>query len=138
MEVIIIIKLDYTIESPEERNELVKKILEENPDPNPAYLEILANYLVLCMEKQEKKQKQILTENRMTTVNKRVANPNGSEIDDLLNHSSQLISVTIVAGSIGHANVPLKSAHLPAFHLWYICTVLYLGFLVIPHLLIVS
>lgn len=68
---IIIIKLDYTIESPEERNELVQKILEENPDPNPAYLEILANYLVLCMEKQEKKQKKILTDNRMTTVNKR-------------------------------------------------------------------
>lgn len=65
------IKLDYTIESPEERNELVKKILEENPDPNPKYLEILADYLVLCMEKQERKQKHILTENRMVTVNKR-------------------------------------------------------------------
>ena len=66
-----IIKLDYTIESPEERNELVKKILEENPDPNPAYLEILGNYLVFCMEKQEKKNKKILTDNRMMTVNKR-------------------------------------------------------------------
>ena len=65
------IKLDYTIESPEERNELVKKILEENPEPNEAYLEILANYLVLCMEKQEKKEKKILTDNRMSTVNKR-------------------------------------------------------------------
>ena len=65
------IKLDYTIESPEERNELVKQILAENPDPNPKYLEILADYLVLCMEKQEKKEKKILTENRMTTVNKR-------------------------------------------------------------------
>ncbi len=64
-------KLDYTIESPEERNELVKKILEENPDPTPAYLEILANYLVYCMEKQEKQQKKILTDNRMQTVNKR-------------------------------------------------------------------
>ena len=66
-----ITKLDYTIESPEERNELVKKILEENPDPNPQYLEILADYLILCMEKQERKQKKILTENRLTTVNKR-------------------------------------------------------------------
>ena len=65
------IKLDYTIQTPEERNELVKKILEETPDPSERYLEILADYLVLCMEKQEKKQKQILTENRMTTVNKR-------------------------------------------------------------------
>lgn len=65
------IKLDYTIESPEERNELVKKILAENPNPNPAYLEILADYLVLCMEKQEKKEKKILTENHMVTINKR-------------------------------------------------------------------
>ena len=65
------IKLDYTIESPEERNKLVQQILAENPNPNPAYLEILADYLVLCMEKQEKKEKKILTENRMTTVNKR-------------------------------------------------------------------
>ena len=67
----IIIKLDYTIESPEERNELVKQILAENPEPNEAYLEILANYLVLCMEKQEKKEKKILTDNRMSTVTKR-------------------------------------------------------------------
>lgn len=65
------IKLDYTIESPEERNELVKQILAENPNPNPAYLEILADYLVLCMEKQEKKEKKILTENRMVTIDKR-------------------------------------------------------------------
>lgn len=64
-------KLDYTLESPEERNELVKQILAETPDPSDRYLEILADYLVLCMEKQEKKQKHILTENRMMTVNKR-------------------------------------------------------------------
>ena len=65
------IALDYTIESPQERNELVKKILEENPEPSETYLEILTNYLVLPLEKQEKKEKKILTENRMTTVNKR-------------------------------------------------------------------
>ena len=65
------IKLDYTLDNPEDRNNLVKKILEENPEPNERYLEILADYLILCMEKQEKKEKKILTENRMTTVNKR-------------------------------------------------------------------
>ena len=65
------IKLDYSIESPEERNELVKKILAENPDISESYLEILANYLILCMEKQERREKKILTENRMVTVNKR-------------------------------------------------------------------
>lgn len=65
------IKLDYSIESPEERNELVKKIVAENPNLSEAYLEILANYLVFCMEKQEKRERKILTENRMVTVNKR-------------------------------------------------------------------
>lgn len=64
-------KLDYSIESPEERKELVEKILEENPDLSPGYLEILADYLVLCMEKQEKRERKLLTENRMATVNKR-------------------------------------------------------------------
>lgn len=65
------IKLDYSLETPEERNELVKQILAENPEPNEKYLEALADYLILCMEKQEKKEKQILTDNRMATVNKR-------------------------------------------------------------------
>lgn len=65
------IKLDYTIESSEERKKFVEKILEENPDLPPSYLDILSDYLVLCVEKEEKKEKKILTENRMTTVNKR-------------------------------------------------------------------
>ena len=71
MEVDSLIKLDYTLESPEERNKLVQQILDENPDPGERYLEVLADYLILCMEKQERKQRKILTENRMTTVNKR-------------------------------------------------------------------
>jgi len=71
MEVDSLIKLDYSIDSPEERNEIVKKILEENPEPNEKYLEVLADYLILCMEKQERKERKILTENRMMTVNKR-------------------------------------------------------------------
>ena len=49
----------------------MEQILAENPDPNDKYLEILADYLILCMEKQEKKERKILTENRMMTVNKR-------------------------------------------------------------------
>ena len=65
------IKLDYTLESPEERKQLVEQILVECPDPTPQYLETLADYLVLCMEKQEKKERKLLTENRMATVNKR-------------------------------------------------------------------
>ena len=65
------IKLDYSLETPQERLELVNKILEDNPNPPKQYLEILADYLVFCMEKEEKKEKKILTENRLATVNKR-------------------------------------------------------------------
>ena len=65
------IKLDYTLQTPEERKELVEKILAETPEPSDRYLEILADYLVLAMEKQERKEKKILTENRIATVNKR-------------------------------------------------------------------
>ena len=48
-------KLDYSLNSPEERKALVEKILEEIPDPTPSYLESLADYLVFCMEKEERK-----------------------------------------------------------------------------------
>ena len=69
------IKLDYSLETPEERNELVKKILQEFEEqdiqPNERYLEILANYLVFFMEKQEKKEQKIVTNNRLVTINDR-------------------------------------------------------------------
>lgn len=65
------LKLDYTLESPEERKQLVEKILADCPNPTPQYLETLADYLVLCMEKQERRERSLLTENRMATINKR-------------------------------------------------------------------
>lgn len=71
LEVIKILKLDYTIESPEERVKLVEKILEETPNPNEAYLETLTNYIIFAMDKQERKQKKILTDEHMVTVNRR-------------------------------------------------------------------
>nr|DAJ96863.1 MAG TPA: hypothetical protein [Caudoviricetes sp.] len=45
--------------------------MEEVENPSPQYLEILANYLILCMEKQERKENKIITENHLVTVNKR-------------------------------------------------------------------
>ncbi len=93
-------KLDYSLQTPEERNELVQKILEENPEPSEKYLEVLTDYLVLCMEKQEKKEKEILTDNRMATVNKREVSyeglvsqlENGEDgIYNLINESKQTI-----------------------------------------------
>lgn len=67
------IKLDYTLESPQERNDLVKKIVETSPPEalTPRYLEIMADYIIFAMEKEERKQKNILTDNHMITVNKR-------------------------------------------------------------------
>ena len=72
-------KLDYTLTSPQERKELVEKIIAEvGPgNLNDKALEIMSDYLIFCMEKQEKKEKQILTDNRMTTVNKREASMEG-------------------------------------------------------------
>ena len=66
-------RMDYSIESPEERNELVKKIIDETPPEKltPKYLEILTNYIIFAMDKQERKEKKILTDNHMVTVNKR-------------------------------------------------------------------
>ena len=62
------IKLDYTLETPEARKELVNKILSETPNPSAKLLDVLADYLILS---DLKKDKQILTENRLATINKR-------------------------------------------------------------------
>ena len=45
------LKLDYTIQSPEERNELVKKIVDSLPPQRLTnrYLEILADYIIFAM-----------------------------------------------------------------------------------------
>ena len=67
------LKLDYTLQDPGARNELVKKIIEQTPPQRltPKYLQLLANYLVFAMDKEERKKKNIITDNRMVTVNKR-------------------------------------------------------------------
>lgn len=67
------LKLDYTLQDPGARNELVKKIIEQTPPQRltPKYLQLLANYLVFTMDKEERKKKNIITDNRMVTVNKR-------------------------------------------------------------------
>lgn len=66
-------KLDYTLQTPAERNELVKKIIDETPPEQLThrYLEILTDYIIFAMDKEERKKKIILTDNRMVTVNKR-------------------------------------------------------------------
>ena len=66
------IKLDYTILDVDERMKIVENICKENKDNlTPENLETLSNYLINCVEKEERKQRKILTQNRMATVNKR-------------------------------------------------------------------
>lgn len=67
------LKLDYTLQNPGARNELVKKIIEQTPPQRltPKYLQLLSDYLVFAMDKEERKKKNIITDNRMVTVNKR-------------------------------------------------------------------
>lgn len=67
------IKLDYSLESPQQRNQLVKKIIANTPPQKISnkYLQILADYIIFAMDKKEKKEKKINTQNRMVTINKR-------------------------------------------------------------------
>ena len=67
------LKLDYTIESSKERNELVKKIIAATPPQRLTnrYLEYLADYILFAMSKEQKKERKINTDNRMVTINKR-------------------------------------------------------------------
>jgi hypothetical protein len=66
-------KLDYTLQSPQDRNEYVKKIISETPPEQLTnkYLEILADYIIFAMDKEERKTRKIITDNRMITINKR-------------------------------------------------------------------
>lgn len=67
------IKLDYTIQSPQQRVALVQKIVDAAPAQKLTnrYLEILSNYIIFAMSKKQKRQKIINTDNRMVTVNRR-------------------------------------------------------------------
>lgn len=66
-------KLDYTLQTPEQRSDFVQKIIEETPPEKLTnqYIEILTDYIIFAMDKKERKERNILTENRMITVNKR-------------------------------------------------------------------
>lgn len=67
------IRLDYKLKTCEERAELVNKIVDQTPQENltARYLEILGDYIMGAISKEEKKSKMYLTDNRLVTVNKR-------------------------------------------------------------------
>ena len=66
-------KLDYTIQDPLQRAQFVGQYIADLPKEQltEKYIEILSDYIIFAMDKKEKKEKYILTENRMITVNKR-------------------------------------------------------------------
>lgn len=67
-------KLDYTIEDAATRSSFVAELLLNYPADKKItekYMEILSSYIVAAMTKEEKKEKKILTDNRMVTINKR-------------------------------------------------------------------
>ena len=62
------IKLDFTLSDPKDRLALVNEILEQVPNPSESYLETLADYLIIGIEKAEK---EVLTANRNATIKER-------------------------------------------------------------------
>lgn len=64
-------KLDYSLQSSEERLQLVNSILQDNPTLSSTYLDYLADYLTYPLEKEERKQHNITTQNRQKTLSER-------------------------------------------------------------------
>lgn len=70
------IKMDWSLTTPEERRDKVQEIIDNTPPERltPYYLGKMADYILYAVDQQEKKKGQknnILTDNRMVTVNKR-------------------------------------------------------------------
>lgn len=67
------LKLDYTLKTCAERNDLVTKILEQTPAANltPRYLEILGDYIMGGLTKEERKSHVYVTDNRRITIDRR-------------------------------------------------------------------
>lgn len=74
----MVIHLDYTLKTPEERIALVNKILEQTSpqDLRPNYINYLSDYILFVADKgqttkERKEEYPIVTENRKVTINKR-------------------------------------------------------------------
>lgn len=86
--------LDYSIQDPAERVKICEQIINNTPPEQltPFYLETLSNYIVFAMQKEQKKRKQILTDNRMVTINKRETSYQGL-VDKLENGQDGIYSL---------------------------------------------
>lgn len=65
------LKLDYTIKDINKRKEIVSHILQNTENRSSQFLDRLSDYIIYGMSKEEKRNKEILTDNRLVTVNKR-------------------------------------------------------------------
>ena len=67
------IKMDYTLQTSEERVKKVEEIIANTPSERltPYYIEQLTKYIVFPIDKKERLENNILTDNHMVTVNKR-------------------------------------------------------------------
>ena len=67
------LRLDYKLKTMEERSELVARIIEQTPSANLSnrYLEILGDYIMGGISKEEKKAHKYLTDNRRITIDRR-------------------------------------------------------------------
>ena len=62
-------KLDYSLETPEERKQFVEKLLTDYPQEifTPAFLTVLGDYIIFAMDKKERKNKKL--KGQMKTLN---------------------------------------------------------------------
>lgn len=67
------LRLDYKLKTMEERSELVARIIEQTPRANLSnrYLEILGDYIMGAISKEDKKAHLYLTDNRRITIDRR-------------------------------------------------------------------
>lgn len=68
-------QLNFTLDSIEDRKDFLDRYLEDNPNPSSRELEQMADYLIFA--EQVEKKGQVLTDNRMVTVNKRETSMEG-------------------------------------------------------------
>ena len=90
------IKLDYTLQRPEDRKALVEQIIKQTPPEQitEKYIEILSNYIIFAMDKEEKKKREIITDNRLVTINKRETSYQGL-VTKFENGEDGLFNITI-------------------------------------------
>jgi hypothetical protein len=91
------VELDYSLTTPEERVEYVKKLLADNPPLNNSTLTILADYILFIRDRnQTKKEREaehpILTPNREFTIDKRQTSYEGL-VDKLENGEDGIYNI---------------------------------------------